>query len=307
MITFRSKTVAGFTVDAPFKPIVFPDGAVHIQETEAPRGIFAYQIAIVQGLSHDDLFMLNMWAELCLDRDEKTAVILPYLPGARMDRGAPIGAEVYGRFILNNIVPDQLITLDPHSPAALGFFTDDEEDDSPIHFTETTVYPVERIIKNEIQDGSRDTKADTYVGVIAPDKGAHDRASRAARLMGVPVYQADKTRDFDTGKLSGFEMLDELPAEGKLLIVDDICDGGGTFIGLAEATGLPKERLDLWVTHGIFSKGFGALTDHFGVIHTTDSYFGSGPYDAGLEKHETEAGTLRVHKLLAYLEPEINL
>lgn len=307
MITFRSKTVAGFTVDAPFKPIVFPDGAVHIQETEAPRGIFAYQIAIVQGLSHDDLFMLNMWAELCLDRDEKTAVILPYLPGARMDRGAPIGAEVYGRFILNNIVPDQLITLDPHSPAALGFFTDDEEDDSPIHFTETTVYPVERIIKNEIQDGSRDTKADTYVGVIAPDKGAHDRASRAARLMGVPVYQADKTRDFDTGKLSGFEMLDELPAEGKLLIVDDICDGGRTFIGLAEATGLPKERLDLWVTHGIFSKGFGALTDHFGVIHTTDSYFGSGPYDAGLEKHETEAGTLRVHKLLAYLEPEINL
>ena len=307
MITFRSKTVAGFTVDAPFKPIVFPDGAVHIQETEAPRGIFAYQIAIVQGLSHDDLFMLNMWAELCLDRDEKTAVILPYLPGARMDRGAPIGAEVYGRFILNNIVPDQLITLDPHSPAALGFFTDDEEDDSPIHFTETTVYPVERIIKNEIQDGSRNTKADTYVGVIAPDKGAHDRASRAARLMGVPVYQADKTRDFDTGKLSGFEMLDELPTEGKLLIVDDICDGGGTFIGLAEATGLPKERLDLWVTHGIFSKGFGALTDHFGVIHTTDSYFGSGPYDAGLEKHETEAGTLRVHKLLAYLEPEINL
>lgn len=307
MITFRSKTVAGFTVDAPFKPIVFPDGAVHIQETEEPRGIYAYQIAIVQGLSHDDLFMLNMWAELCLDRDEKTAVILPYLPGARMDRGAPIGAEVYGRFILNNIVPDQLITLDPHSPAALDFFTDDEDDDSPIHFTETTVYPVERIIKNEIQDGSRDTKADTYVGVIAPDKGAHDRASRAARLMGVPVYQAGKTRDFETGKLSGFHMEDELPAEGKLLVVDDICDGGGTFIGLAEATGLSKERLDLWVTHGIFSKGFGALTDHFGVIHTTDSYFGSGPYDAGLEKHETEAGTLRVHKLLAYLEPEINL
>lgn len=310
MITFRSKTVQGFTVDAPFKPVVFPDGAVHLQATEEPRGIYAYQIAIVQGLSHDDLFMLNMWAELCLDRDEKTAVILPYLPGARMDRGAPIGAEVYGRFILNNIVPDQLITLDPHSPAALDFFTDDEDDDSPIHFTTTTVYPVERIIKSEIQDASHDTKADTYVGVIAPDKGAHERASRAARLMGVPVYQADKVRDFDTGKLSGFEMLDELPAEGKLLIVDDICDGGGTFIGLAEATGLPPERVDLWVTHGIFSKGFHELFTHFGLIHTTDSYYHL-PQDSvdriNRATNDDLNEYLRVHKVTHILEREITL
>ena len=295
MITFRSKTVAGFTVDAPFKPIVFPDGAVHIQETEASRGIFAYQIAIVQGLSHDDLFMLNMWAELCLDRDEKTAVILPYLPGARMDRGAPIGAEVYGRFILNNIVPDQLITLDPHSPAALDFFTDDEDDDSPIHFTETTVYPVERIIKNEIQDGSRDTKADTYVGVIAPDKGAHDRASRAARLMGVPVYQADKTRDFDTGKLTSFEV-PQLPRSGRILVVDDICDGGGTFRGLATAAGIGRDRLGLWVSHGIFSGAAGELTGHFAQIFTTDSHPGARRADVGA--HVTE--------LAPYLESERN-
>ena len=310
MITFRSKTVQGFTVDAPFKPVVFPDGAVHLQATAEPRGIYEYQIAIVQGLSHDDLFMLNMWAELCLDRDEKTAVILPYLPGARMDRGAPIGAEVYGRFILNAIVPDQLITLDPHSPAALDFFTDDEDDDSPIHFTETTVYPVERIIKSEIQDGSHDTKADTYVGVIAPDKGAHDRASRAARLMGVPVYQAEKERDFETSKLSNFHMVDELPETGKLLIVDDICDGGGTFLGLAEATGLPKDRLDLWVTHGIFSKGVHVLADHFGVVHTTNSYYlGDGFKLDDVERPDKAAidFELKVHKITHALEREITL
>ncbi|URP22265.1 phosphoribosyl transferase [Microbacterium phage Big4] len=306
MITFRSKTVAGFTVDAPFKPVVFPDGAVHIQETEAPRGIFAYQIAIVQGLSHDDLFMLNMWAELCAERDESSVLILPYLPGARMDRGVPAGAKLYGDFILDEVMPNQLITIDPHSPAALEFFTSPLDDEFRI--TETTVFPVERVIRHEVQDGTSDSKPHTYVGVIAPDKGAHDRASRAARLMGVPVYQAEKTRDFDTGKLSGFHMVDELPAEGKLLIVDDICDGGGTFIGLAEATGLPAERVDLWVTHGIFSKGIWDLLDHFGTIHTTDSYFQEAGVLQGHEGLDWPVGTrLKVHKLAAYLEPEAHV
>lgn len=316
MITFRAKTVAGFTVDAPFKPIVFPDGAVHIQETEAPRGIFQYQIANVQGMSHDDLFMLAMWAELVREREEKAVLILPYLPGARMDRGVPNGAHMYAKYINEIIRPDQIIGLDPHSKDAAFWYPptkmvrDWESKGGGIRVKQQDyykVFPVERIIRNEVQDPSKDYEAnDTYQGVIAPDKGAHDRAAAAARVMGnLPVYTGGKTRDFDSGKILGFHMEDELPAEGRFLIVDDICDGGGTFLALAEATGLPKERLDLWVTHGIFSKGFGALTDHFGVIHTTDSYFGSGPYDAGLEKHETEAGTLRVHKLVRYLEPEI--
>lgn len=297
MITFRAKTVNGFMVDAPFKPIVFPDGAVHIQETEAPRGIFSHQIAIVQGHSHDQLFMLAMWAELCAARGEETVLILPYLPGARQDRGDVIGARVYSEFLGELVNPDQTITLDPHSEAALGYFED--------ALRNLTVYPVERLIKSQIQDGYHDTRPSAYVGVIAPDKGAHDRANRAARLMGVPVYQAGKTRDEKTGKLSGFHMVDALPDEGKLLIVDDICDGGGTFIGLAEATGLPKDRVDLWVTHGIFSKGIDALLGHFGTIHTTDSYFMEESVVQGTSIDWPVGTRLKVHKIVPYLDQEI--
>ena len=43
-------------------------------------------------------------------------------------------------------------------------------------------------------------------------------------------------------------------------------------MGLAGATGLPKERLGLWVSHGVFSGRAPALADHFGEIVTTDSY-----------------------------------
>jgi len=66
-----------------------------------------------------------------------------------------------------------------------------------------------------------------YTGIIAPDKGALNRAEALAHAFEVPLYIGGKTRDFETGKLTGFTM-ESLPEGGKFLIVDDICDGGGT-------------------------------------------------------------------------------
>lgn len=303
-LQFRSKTVQGWTVDSPFKPVVFPDGAVHMTGADDPAD-YEYHFAYVRGLSHDDLFTLAMWADAADHRDEKKVLILPYLPGARMDRGVPTGAFVYANFIIDQVRPDKIITVDPHSEAALQFYLDE-----PI--MDIGVFPVERIIRNKVQDPSTDSKPNrTYDGVIAPDKGAHDRAAAAAKVMGnLPVYTGGKTRDFDTGKITGFHMEDELPDEGRFLIVDDICDGGGTFLALAEATGLPKERLDLWVTHGIFSRGIQPLLDRFGVIHTTDSFFSdSRTYFPSSVRgtHLVDKTRVKVHKLGAYLEAEINL
>lgn len=60
----------------------------------------------------------------------------------------------------------------------------------------------------------------------------------------------------------------------SIIIFDDICDGGGTFI--AEAKFLkerfPGRKLELFVTHGIFSKGFEELFKYFDKIYTTNSY-----------------------------------
>ncbi len=109
-----------------------------------------------------------------------------------------------------------------------------------------------------------------YQGIIAPDKGAIERATHVALATHLPLFRAEKHRNPDTGKLSGFSC-EPLPDEGKFLVVDDICDGGGTFAGLAEATGLPKERLGLYVSHGVFSGYAYRLLDHFGEIWTTDS------------------------------------
>ena len=47
-----------------------------------------------------------------------------------------------------------------------------------------------------------------------------------------------------------------------ILIVDDLCDGGMTFIKSAERLyELEAKEVHLYVSHGIFSKGLKPLTD----------------------------------------------
>ena len=81
-----------------------------------------------------------------------------------------------------------------------------------------------------------------------------------------------RDRDVKTGKLKEFIVYANDIDNQDCLIVDDICDGGGTFIGLAEE--LKKKgagKLYLAVTHGIFSKGFDGLDQYFEQIFTTNS------------------------------------
>lgn len=59
----------------------------------------------------------------------------------------------------------------------------------------------------------------------------------------------------------------------KYVIVDDICDGGRTFVELAKAikAGRPTAKIYLIVTHGIFSAGYTQLKEYFERIYTTNS------------------------------------
>lgn len=291
-IHFQSKHKSGFTVNSPFHAMTFPAGEAHISVANGyDPADYLYHIADIRGHDPQDLFTLAMWENL-LGPEAKKILILPYLPGARADRGAPLGSWVYANF-LNGLFLDQIITLDPHSTIMPALFNNSEMLGGGGN--NLTIFPFERIIRKEIQSSESDERPQPYDGVIAPDKGAVGRAQRAATVMGVPLYKAEKTRDFATGKLSGFHMVDSLPDSGRLLIVDDICDGGGTFMGLAEAIykASPDVVLDLWVTHGVFSKGFGNLIHYFSEIHTTDSYY------TGSEA--------TVHKLAPYLYGEINV
>jgi ribose-phosphate pyrophosphokinase len=186
-------------------------------------------------------------------------LVLPYVPGARQDRTNPTGdvlntANSVGRMIRERLVFGDVVILDPHSNEVVKVIG------SPI------IYPQSEVAK---------MLPNVYAGVIAADKGGKARAEAMASAMGIPVYYGGKTRDVSTGHLTGFT-LEDLDnklhyGNGHYLVVDDICDGGGTFNGLAAKIHEQGATADLYVSHGIFSKGTDALLENYGTIYTTDS------------------------------------
>lgn len=111
--------------------------------------------------------------------------------------------------------------------------------------------------------------------LVYPDKGASERYSFHYN-MNLPVIQCSKERDLDTGKILSIKIDNPQDIKDKpLLIIDDLCDGGGTFCGIAKAfkkIGVSKDRLNISVTHMVNSKGIENLSKNFNHVWFTNSY-----------------------------------
>jgi ribose-phosphate pyrophosphokinase len=179
-------------------------------------------------------------------------LILPFLPGARQDRVNIDGDVLFTASSVAQMINlrgfEQVISVDPHSRVMPGFIY------NFVEFPLAKVY--EKLPKS-------------YDGVIAPDKGAKARARTAARVLNKTVTYADKVRDPATGSLSGFAV--NVDEDKHYIVIDDIADGGGTFLGLGEKIAEQGATADLYVTHAIFSKGTDDLKKIYKNIYTTNS------------------------------------
>jgi ribose-phosphate pyrophosphokinase len=116
-----------------------------------------------------------------------------------------------------------------------------------------------------------------YDYVIAPDNGAVEKASKIAELLDIPIITATKKRDPSNGRIleTNLDTAEDL-TDKKVLIADDILDGGGTFIPLAlRLRQLGATQVDLYVTHLIASK---RLDPFLGVIDNLLYYQIAGKY-----------------------------
>jgi ribose-phosphate pyrophosphokinase len=184
-------------------------------------------------------------------------LFIPYFPSARQDRvminGEPLSVKVYAD-IINNFHFEKVIVFDVHSEV------------TPAVVNKCEVIPNHRFIQRVIQEIGGNPV------LISPDGGALKKIYKVSEFLGgMEVVECSKSRDVKTGKLQGFKVYTDDLHQRDCLIVDDICDGGGTFIGLAEELKNKNAyRLFLAVSHGIFSKGFEDLKC-FDRIFTTDS------------------------------------
>lgn len=203
----------------------------------------------------------------------KLYLTLPYFPGARQDRrmveGEPFTSAVYVK-ALSRMGFLEIASLDMHSDVVAGMFA---VLDSPRTFHDINNHNfVGGILTSEYGGGGP-------YNLVSPDAGSNKKISSlgkflvANEILPNTIVKCDKYRDVTTGEILGFDVYaDDL--EGiDCVIVDDICDGGGTFLGLAKE--LKKKgagKIHLIVTHGIFSKGIKILTDVFDSVHCTNSF-----------------------------------
>lgn len=186
-------------------------------------------------------------------------VFIPYFPAARQDRvmvkGESLSVKVYTD-ILNAKNLNSVTVYDSHSEV------------TPALLNNCEVISNHNFIKEVIKDTDED------VILISPDGGALKKIYKLTyALGGIEVIECSKLRNVKTGQISDFKVYADNLKGKSCLIVDDICDGGGTFIGLAkELKNKNAGKLYLAVSHGIFSKGFNNLSEYFDKIYSTDSF-----------------------------------
>lgn len=242
-----------------FQVFTFAGGEPHIKIN--PDFDHTQPVTVTHRLnSFHDLGILCLAAD-ALQRMELdlAQLIIPYFPAARQDRvmikGEPLSVKVYAD-IINGLGFKKVTVFDAHSEV------------TPALLNHCDAVPNHGFIREVIKHIGQEPL------LISPDGGALKKIYKVSEFLnGLDVVECSKHRDVKTGKLEGFKVYSDDLNGRDCLVVDDICDGGGTFIGLAaELKKKNAGKLYLAVSHGIFSKGVDDIAAIFDRIFTTDSF-----------------------------------
>lgn len=236
----------------------FPDGHKHILLSD-DFDVNAVTSIKASLKSFDDIFLLAQAKQILPNL--KYLYIL-YLLGARCDRrfsdGEAFDLEIVAD-VINSLKFEEVKILKPHSPVALQLIKNSTEVNITSAMISRCLYE-ERIGSN--------------AAIVSPDKGASSWVGRHAFTFNLPLVQCDKQRS-TTGHRSVSEIIVPKLPQGidNYIIVDDLCDGGGTFIGVAEKLlEQGAKQVFLVVTHAIMSKGLDVFRGKIKNIYCTNSF-----------------------------------
>jgi len=249
-----------------FKPMVFPDSQPHIKiDIASVSGLKRSEpLKMLTRISNTNDLLLALFVKNTLDylEFEKIELSISYLIAARMDRvmldGEPFSLKVVAG-ILNQARFHRINIFDPHSEVTTALIEHSYSISNHL------------FVKDALDDYfSKNPK--TSFCLVSPDAGALKKIHNLAQYLQVEdVVECMKERDLKTGALTNFKTTTTDLSSQSCFIIDDICDGGGTFAGTAK---MLKEKgakkVVLIVSHGIFSKG--PDIDFVDEIYTTDSF-----------------------------------
>ncbi|HYG16912.1 MAG TPA: ribose-phosphate pyrophosphokinase-like domain-containing protein [Bacteroidia bacterium] len=232
--------------------IIFPDNQPHIRIEGIEEGD---DVRVICSITDSAVLIQLLECANAIENAfaKKKTLVIPYLMGARYDRlmqkGDSIDLKVIA-MLINSMEFEKVYLFDVHSDASL------------------------LLINNSVNISNAElVKAYNKENavLICPDAGASKKISGYLKLNNITdVAYCTKSRDLSNGHITLKVNEPEKCINRNCVIIDDICDGGATFLTIAEQ--IKPEHLVLIVTHGIFSKGFETLEKRFDEIIVSDSY-----------------------------------
>lgn len=262
------------------KSMQFAGGERHIHIATEILKTLSEQVQIQAKINNSqDLMDYLLVENILLNQGISIDLEIPYFPYARQDRICAVG-QAFSLDIMSKLLninaeqfPQQrksITVWDAHSAV-----TEKLLHENTCFLNIENVQPSTIILQcNEL------TKILTTENsvLICPDAGAKQRTNYIAQAINrlrtndIEIIYCDKKRNPETGKIINAHV-NATDLSGKVAVItDDICDGGATFKGIAEELKKLKcEHVVLYVTHGIFSKGFQLFEGLVDQIFTTNS------------------------------------
>jgi len=227
----------------PVKPTLFPDNTSQVWKLDE-KHFDKERATILWDFSHESELIHIAQIKHLLDfyGVERVYLHIEYLPYGRQDKfisnDATFALWTFGA-IVNSLHFEEIFIMDPHSQIALSVLNKSR-----------AVYP-----HGPLNRAYFLTRSDI---LCYPDKGARTKYSDIYSHYDDFLF-GEKVRDQSTGYITSYDLFGD-PNHKRVLIVDDICDGGKTFELLAEQLySNGAEEVNLFVTHGLFTKGLRPL------------------------------------------------
>jgi ribose-phosphate pyrophosphokinase len=248
-----------------FERIRYPDGQIGANYT--PFIVENRDVKLTERIaSYEELFYVSAMADIIRHKNlaDTVELFIPYMIGPRSDRR-------FGEFqsfdlklitdVINSWGFDKIGVLDPHSDVTVALINNSEKISSFEY--------VKQAIRHYHDYNTAHYNGSVDPILVSPDAGAYKKVFDYGQQLGLEVVAAVKHRD-KSGKVD-LKFIGDVK-DRVCFIVDDLCDGGYTFLVLAgELRKQGAREVYLYITHGIFSKGFAELSKVIDRIYCTNS------------------------------------
>lgn len=249
-----------FINQKPVKSFIYPGGECHVSLNTSEISDTTEIMACLYDSNAVMELLLTVDAVRHINPHSVINLTVPYFPYARQDRvcnaGESLSVSVMAN-LLNGLNCQKITVYDPHSDVTPALI-------NRCH----TLSLAELLTKTNLFQQINEQR----LLLVSPDAGAEKKINAVSeRLLALGsdtgVIYARKERDSRTGNILSTFVEGNISGN-NLIVLDDICDGGRTFIELAKALkSKGAGHIYLYVTHGIFSAGLYVLKKHFKHVY----------------------------------------